>query len=171
MFLLCFLTVTTVLWQEDFTHEMPTLDQLYDYTIDIDYRDGVVFLSGEPQFNDFTAAWFYVDENIAFRDTDVLELVMKIKSNNVRLRYFYRHEDRAVYFCGERIIQVDNQWQKVEIPFSDAQPFYGSDYPLSLTPGTKPCLYLFISNELPGTFDMEIDWIAISRSSLKREER
>lgn len=170
MFLLCLFVITSVLWQEDFTEGISTMSQLYDYTITISHEDGKIYLEGEPQFESFASAWFYVDEDLSFTEGDVLELVMKVNSNSVQMRYFYRQEDRHVYFSGEKIISSDEQWQKVEIPFAEARPFYGSDFPAALTPGKTPCLYIFISNELPGELDVEIDRISIFRSLFKKEE-
>lgn len=171
MFLLCLFTITSVLWHEDFTENMSTLSQLYDYTVDISHRDGKIFLQAHPRFEGFASAWLYVDEDITFCDDDRLELVIKVHDKKVRLKYFYRKEGRNVYFGGVKVIAPDTQWQKVEIPLKDARPFYSSNYPYALTPDKTPCLYIFITNELPGHFDVEIDWISVVRPQSHTEEK
>lgn len=162
---------SSMLWQEDFTDTIPPMSQLYDYSIDISSEEGKVFLKGNPQFEGFAAAWFYVDEDIVFSSDDVLEVVIKVNDNNARLRYFCRMDGCEVYFAGQKIISSDEQSQKVEIPLGETKPYYSSNYPYALTPGKKPCLYIFIDNELPGNFDVEIDRISVFRPEPNKEER
>lgn len=171
MFFLYLFTVTTVLWQEDFTENMSTMSQLYDYTVDISHQDGKVFLKANPQFEGFSSAWFYVDEDLAFCDDDILELIVRVHDKKARLKYFYRKEGCSVYYGGVKVVAPDTQWQKVEIPLKDARPFYSSNYPSALTPDKTPCLYIFITNELPGNFDVEIDWMSVVRPESHEEER
>jgi len=171
MILISLFIFSFMLWQETFTDTIPTMSQLYDYSVDISSKEGKVFLKANPESEGFAAAWFYVDEDIAFGSFDVLKLVIKVNDNNARLRYLYRREGRKVYFGGEEIISHSEQWQKVEIPLGEAKPFYSSNYPYAFTPDKNPCLFIFIDNELPGYFDVEIDSIYVFRSESQREEK
>ncbi len=171
MILLFVFIFSSLLWQEDFTDTALTMSQLYDYSVDISCEEGIVFLKANPQSEGSAAAWFYVDEDIAFSSDDVLKLVIKVNDNDVRLRYLYRREGREVYFGGDEIIPLSEQWQKVEIPLKKAKPFYSSDYPYALTPGKKPCLYIFIDNKLPGNFDVAIDSIFVFRPESHEDEK
>ena len=171
MLLIFLFNITTVLWKEDFTQGLATMSQLYDYNVNIVHEEGRVFLKANLESKHFSAAWFYVDEDFAFTEEDILELVMKVKDKEVRLRYFYKKEGESEYYSGVQIISPDAEYQKVELPFVDAKPLYGSEYPSALTPGQKPCLYIFISGDLPGVFDVEIDYISVTRAESHGEER
>jgi len=171
MFFLCLFTIVSVLWQEDFTEGPATMNQLYNYTVNISHEDGKIFLKADPESEDFSAAWFYVDEDVAFTDEDVLELITRVKNSEVRLGYFYRKAGENEYYTGVQIIFPDAEYQKVELPFVEARPLYGIEYPATLTPGKNPCLYIFISSDLPGSFDVEIDWISVFRPESFEEEK
>lgn len=171
MILISLFIFSSMLWQETFTDTTLTMSQLYDYYVDISSKEGKVFLKANPESEGFAAAWFYVDEDIAFGSFDVLKLVIKVNDNNARLRYLYRREGRKVYFGGEEIISHSEQWQEVEIPLGEAKPFYSSNYPYALTPDKNPCLYIFIDNKWPGYFDVEIDSIYVFRTESQGEEK
>lgn len=172
MILFIFLLLCSpVLLHEDFTDTITTMSQLYDYSIDVSSKEGKVFLKATPHFEGFAVAWFYVDKDIVFTSEDVLELVIKVNDNKARLRYFCRIDGREVYFAGEEIISSNEQWQEIEIPFKEAKPFYSSNYPYALTPDKKPCLYIFIDNELPGNFDVEIDRVSVFRPGSDEGEK
>jgi len=162
--------ISTLLWQDDFTETITPVNQLFDNTIDITYERGKVLLNAHPQNGDFASAWFSVDEDIILSDRDILELVIKVNDNKVGLRY-YCLKGGGAYFFGERTISAHAAWQHVDIPIKEAKPWYGSDFPAALTPGKMPCLYIFIRNELPGNFDVEIDRIALLREELSLEEQ
>jgi hypothetical protein len=171
MFFLCLFTITTVIWQEDFTQGPATMSQLYDYTVNISHEEGKVILKADPESENFSAAWFYVDQDLAFTDEDVLELVMKVENNEIRLRYFYRKENEKEYYSGVQIISPDAEYQKIELPLVEARPFFGTEYPASLTPEKQPCLYIFMSSDIRGGFDVEINWISVIRPESYKEEK
>jgi hypothetical protein len=163
--------LSSTLWQEEFADTTEVIRQLYDYSVEIASEEGIVSLKANPQFEGFAAAWFYVDEDIAFGCDDVLQVVIRVNDNAVRLRYFCRMDGCDVYFGGEITISQTEDWHKVEIPLRDAKPYYSSEYPYALTPGKKPCLYVFIDNELPGNYDVELDRISVSGPDQEKEER
>jgi hypothetical protein len=66
-----------------------------------------------------------------------------------------------VYYTGKTSVAVDEHWQTVDISLHDAQPFYSSNFPASLTPGKEPVLFVFVENEEPSAFRVEIDDIAV----------
>lgn len=171
MILISLFIFSSMLWQETFTDTTLTMSQLYDYSIDISQKEGKVFLKANPESEGFAAVWFYVDEDIAFSSDDILKLVIKVNTNKVRFRYLYRREGRKVYFRGEEVISPDEQWQRVKIPLGEAKPIYSSNYPYALTPDKNPCLFIFIDNELPGYFDVEIDSIYVFRTESQGEEK
>ena len=171
MVLISLFLLSSVLWEGDCGDGALGIRQLYDYSVDISWEEGVVSLKGDPWREGFSAAWFSIDEDMAFESEDVLKVSMKVNRNEVRLRYLYRREGREVYFGGEEVITAHGQWQKVEIPFSEGKPFYSSDYPYALTPGKRPCVYLFIENRVPGEFDVELDSIWVFRPGADGGER
>lgn len=171
MILISLFIFSSILWQEDFTDTTLVMSQLYNYSIDISRKEGKVFLKANPDSEGFAAAWFYVEEDIAFSPFDFLKLVIKVNANKARFRYFYRREGRKVYFRGEEVISRGEQWQKIKIPLKEAKPYYSSNYPYALTPNKNPCLFIFIDNELPGYFDVEIDSIYVSRFESQGEEK
>jgi len=171
MIFISFCIFSSILWQEDFTDTTLVMSQLYNYSINISHKEGKAFLIANPDSEGFAAAWFYVEEDIAFTPLDVLNLVLKVNANKARFKYFYRREGRKVYFRGEEIISPSEQWQKIEISLKETKPYYSSNYPYALTPNKNPCLYIFIDNELPGYFDVEIDSIYVSRAEPQGEEK
>ena len=172
MIFLTLFIFSSILWQEDFADTTAVaVSQLYDYSIDVSQEEGIVSLTANPQLEGGAAAWFYVEEDIAFNADDLLRIVIKVRDNDVRLRYFYRREGRKVYFGGDETIRPSAEWQRVEIALADAKPFYSSDYPYALTPGKQPCLYLFIDNMLPGNLDVEIDNISVFAPDASGGER
>lgn len=162
---------SSILWQEDFSDTSMTMSQLHDYSIDISYEEGIVSLTAHPQFEGGAAAWFYVDEEVSFSADDVLRVVMRVRENEVRLRYLYRREGRKVYFGGDALISPGPEWQRVEIPLTEGRPFYSSNYPYALTPGKEPCLFIFIDNLLPGDLDVQLDNVSISSPESSGGER
>jgi len=171
MIFISLFAISSLLWQEDFTETTSPMNQLFDYTIDITHESGKVLLKAYPQCGDFASAWLSVDEDLTLGDEDVLELVMKVNYNEVGFRYYYLKGGGEVYFFGERTISAHTEWQHVEIPLKEAKPLYGSDFPAALTPGKMPCIYIFMRNELPGNFDVEIDRISVMREELPEEEQ
>jgi len=171
MLFLYLFTITTILWQKNFTDGPATMSQLFDSKIDVCHKDGKVILKAEPGLDNFPNAWFYLDENLAFTDKDVLELSMKVESCEIRLRYFYRKEGKREYYSYVHIISPDTAYQKIILPLDEARPFYGTEFPEALTPGKKPVLYIFMSSDIPGMFDVEIDWISIIRRESDKEEK
>lgn len=159
--LLVLFMFNAVVWQEDFTDGPQTLAQLFEYTIDISHQDSRVVLTGHPQFEGFSSAWFYLDRDLTFDESNVLEILLRVKCNKARINYFYRREDSPVYFGGEVCINPSDDWQTIAIPFKDSKAFYSSNFPFALTPGKLPALYLFIDNLLPGDFEVEIDRILV----------
>ncbi len=171
MILISFFVMSTLIWQDDFTEMMTPINQLFDYTIDITHERGKILLQAHPQCGDFASAWLSVDEDLVLDDEDVLEVIIKVNDNEVGFRYYYLKGGGEVYFFGERTISAHAEWQHVDIPFKEAKPLYGSDFPAALTPGKLPCLYIFMRNELPGNFDVEIDRISLWREILPEEEQ
>ena len=171
MIIISLFIISTLLWQDDFTETITPVKQLFNNTVDITYERGKVLLNAHPQNGDFASAWFSVDEDIILGDRDVLELVIKVNHNKVGLRYYCLKGGGGVYFFGERTICAQEAWQHVDIPIKEAKPLFGSDFPAALTPGKMPCLYIFIRNELPGNFDVEIDRIALLREESSKEEQ
>ena len=162
---------STVLWHEDFTENVSTFSQLYDYNVDISHEDGIVTLIANPQFEGFASAWFYVEGEAGYHTNDVLAMRIKVNANTVRLRYFFRKKTFKEYYAGEQMIQTAEEWQTVQIPLRNATPFFGMEFPAALTPDKTPVLYLFIENAAPGAFNVELDQISIERQSTKREQR
>jgi hypothetical protein len=52
-----------------------------------------------------------------------------------------------------------------------ATPFFGMEFPASLTPGLTPALFLFIENAISGSFDVELDQISVTRSGTTEEDQ
>lgn len=170
MFLTCLLILNSVLWQEDFTNTLSTMSQLYEYTVDITHKDGKVFLKASPKLEGFASAWFYVDvddKDFAFTKDDILQLAVKVNKNKLRINYYYRKEGSQEYWGGEKIVSADEKFQTIRIPLKDANPFYSGNFPVSLTPGKTPELYIFVDNLLPGNFDVEIDNVAVVKEDAK----
>ena len=161
MFLTCLLLLNSILWQEDFTNSLSTISQLYEYTVSITHKDGKVFLRANPEYEGFASAWLYLDEDIAFNKDDALELAVKVTTNKLRINYYYYRKETNEYLGGEAIIAANEKVQTIKVPLKGAFPFYGGNFPLSLTPGKTPALYLFFDNLLPGDFDVEIDCISV----------
>lgn len=162
---------STLLWQEDFDHDVSTLSQLYDYKVDISQEDGIVKLMADPQFEGFASAWLYVEGEAGFGTTDALVMRIKVNANPVRLRYFFRKKACKQYHAGEYIVQPTGEWQTVQIPLRNATPFFGMEFPAALTPDKAPVLYLFIENAVPGDFSVELDRILVESNSRQREQR
>ena len=117
---------STLLWHEDFTDNTSTMSQLYNYSVDIGHEDGRVTLRSSPQFDGFASAWLHVDEDLYFTDRDVLTLRIKVNTNAARLRLFFRKCERRLFHADEYNIEVDEEWQEIEIPLRQATPFFGS---------------------------------------------
>ena len=171
MIFLTLFIFSSILWQEDFTDTTVSMNQLYDYSIDISYEEGIVSLTAHPQLEGGAAAWFYVDEDITFSADDVLRVVIRVRENEVRLRYLCRREGRTVYFGGDEVISPGAEWQRIEIPLTEAKPFYSSNYPYALTPGKEPCLFIFIDNLVPGDLDVQLDNVSVSSLESSGGER
>lgn len=171
MVMIPFFILSTLVWQENFAESVSTMKQLFGHTVEITHNEGKVILHAHPQCGDVASAWFYVDKDLVLNDSHTLELLIKVNDNEVGLRYYYLKGGGEVYFFGDYIISADAQWQKVRIPLTGAKPLYGSDFPVALTPGKMPCLYIFLRSELPGNFDVEIDYIAILSEALPEEEK
>jgi hypothetical protein len=162
---------SAVLWQEDFTDNVSTLSQLYDYNVAISHEDGIVTLTANPQFEGFASAWLYVEGEVGYHTSDALEMRIKVNANTVRVRYFFRKKTCKEYYAGEQMIQTAEDWQTVQIPLRSATPFFGMEFPAALTPDKTPVLYLFIENAAPGDFNVELDRISVERTIHKREQR
>lgn len=161
---------SALVWQEDFTESVSTLTQLYDYSVEIVHREGIVKLTANPQFEGFASAWMYLDKSVRVDDA-TLRLRIKVNANAVRLRYFFRKEQAKYYHAGEYIIEVSEGWQDVSIPLRYGMPFYGSEFPRALTPNENPGMYIFIENAMPGYFEVELDRISINSRSTHREQK
>lgn len=155
------LIVSAVLWQEQFIDGATSMNQLYDYTVAIVHEGEKVVLQADPQEEGSASAWFSIDETNAFPHDAVVRLTVKVTRNTARLRYFCRRQGHSIYFAGEKSITSDEHWQSVAISLHEAKPFYSSNFPASLTPGSEPALFLFIENEEPGAFHVEIDDISV----------
>ncbi len=153
--------VSAVLWQEQFIDGVSSMNQLYDYTVDIAHEGETVVLRAYPQAQGFASAWFFIDYQNPFPDDAILRLTMKVTENRARLRFFCLRHGHSVYYAGETNIAANEHWQNVDILLQDAQPFYSSNFPASLTPGNEPVLFLFIENEEPSAFHVEIDDISV----------
>ena len=140
------------------------MSQLFEYTVDITHKEGKIFLKANPKLEGASSAWFYVDmddKDFAFTKDDVLELALKVNKNKLRINYYYRKEGSAEYWGGEKIVSADEKLQTIKIPLKEAFPFYSGNFPVSLTPGKTPELYIFVDNLCPGEFDVVIDNIAV----------
>ena len=162
------LIVSAVLWQEQFINGVSSMNQLYDYTVDIVHEGEKVILRADLQDEEFAAAWFSIDESRPFPQDAIVRLTVKVNSNTARLRLFCRRHGHSVYFAGAKSIAADEHWQAVDIRLQDTKPFYSSNFPASLAPGKEPALFLIIENEQPGAFNIEIDDIVVLES--KEEE-
>ncbi|MCX7994446.1 MAG: hypothetical protein N3A65_01565 [candidate division WOR-3 bacterium] len=162
---------STVLWQIDFLEDSPSFQQLYEYTINIQQEDGILHLTGNPDAEGFSSAWFYLDNGMQLKEDNIIEISMRVKGVATRLKYLYRKKGSAVYWGQEIIIEKSTQWQKIILPLQQAKPFYSSNFPFALTPDKTPVIYFFIDNLIPGNFDTEIDYISIIKSDKIREER
>lgn len=170
MFLTCLLILNSVLWQEDFTNSLSTMSQLFEYTVGITHKDGKVFLRADPKLEGSASAWFYVDmddKDFAFTKDDVLQLAVRVNKNKVRINYYYRKEGSMEYRGGEKIVSADENFQTIRIPLKGAYPFYSGNFPVSLTPGKSPELFIFVDNLCPGEFDVEIDNIAVVKEDTR----
>jgi hypothetical protein len=165
------LLASMVLWREDFNDTTASMHQLYDYHVDIKQQDGHVKLTANPQFEGFASALLYIDSNISFTDDDVLEIRLRDNGNAVRIRYFFLKGSCQEYYAGENIVFIGDEWQNVEIPLRYATPFFGMEFPASLTPGLTPALFLFIENAISGSFDVELDQISVTRSGTTEEDQ
>lgn len=155
------LILSSVLWHEQFIDGVSSMKQLYDYTIDIAHEGETVVLHADLLEEEFAAAWFSIDQAHPFPDDAVMRLVVKVSSNTARVRYFCRRDGHSVYYVGATSIAAVDEWQNVDMRLQDAQPFYSSDFPASLTPGRKPALFLIIESTQPGPFTIAIDDILI----------
>ncbi|HIE05483.1 MAG TPA: hypothetical protein EYP58_01645 [bacterium (Candidatus Stahlbacteria)] len=163
MVLITLISLGTILWQEDFNRGVGNFAQLHEYEVKIEHKDGRVLFKGNPQFEGFSSAWMFIDDEIEFTKDDILRIRIKVNDNKVRLRYFYLTEEGRVYHAGQEYISRSENWQVITIPFVCAKPFYSSNFPWALTPKKKTPFFLFIENGLPGNFEVEIDQITISR--------
>ncbi len=160
--------INSIIWQEDFTANLSTLNQLFDYEIEILQEKGSAHLLGDPKIEGGASAWYYIDEfdkKNEFNENDVLELRVKVNNNKLRLRYYYHKDGFASYKGGKKIISSNKNWQTIQIPLKNAKPFYSGNFPYALTPGKTPSLFIFIDNLLPGKFDVEIDRISVIKAS------
>lgn len=163
MMVILLLTLTSVLWHEDFTVGTGGLSQLADYAVDISHRPGMAVLKAKPRFEGFASAWLAIDKGIVFTPDDVLKIRIRVNSNKVRIRYFYLDKDRRIYLEDERCIPHAEGWQDIEIPLRSATPFPSVNFPYLLMPDERPPMYLFIENLLPGDFEVEIDRVSVER--------
>jgi hypothetical protein len=155
------LIVSAVLWQERFVDGVSSMNQLYDYTVDIVHEGEKVLLQAVLQEDEYAAAWFSSDVANPFPEHARVRLLVKVNSNTVRLRLFCRRHGHSVYFTSTRNIAASEHWQTIEVSLHDTRPFYSSNFPASLTPGREPALFLIIENAHPGLFNMEIDDILV----------
>lgn len=155
------LMVSAVLWQEQFIDGVSSINQLYDYTIVIAHEGEKVVLQTDPQEEGYAAAWLSVDYPCPFPHDATLRLIIKVTGSSARIRFFCQRKGHSVYYTGEASVVADGQWQTVDISLYDAEPFYSSNFPASLTPRTEPALFLFVENEEPSAFYVEIDDISI----------
>lgn len=146
--------INLILWKGDF--KSLNIRQLYDYTISIQVSDEGLILKGKPEDEGHSAAWLYLPENLKILSSDTLFIKIKVNKNTVRLRYFYLSEDERVYLLGIKYIESARDWQEIIIPLNCAKPFYSNNFPWSLVPDKKPSMYIFIENNYPGDFDVEI---------------
>ncbi len=145
--------INLILWKGDFKSLAPR--QLYDYKVLIHLTDDKLILKGNPKDEGFSAAWLYLPENLKILPSDTLFIKIKVNKNTVRLRYFYLSEDERVYLLGIKYIGSSKEWQEISIPLNSAKAFY-SNFPWSLLPRKKPSMYIFIENNYPGDFDVEL---------------
>ena len=127
MFLTCLLILNSVLWQEDFTANLSTLKQLYEYTVEISHEKGKVRLKGDPDTEGGSSAWYYLDDHdykIEIGDNDILELTLNVKANTARIKYFYHREGFSSYKGGEKLVSSGKKAQKIRIPLKDSKHFY-----------------------------------------------
>lgn len=151
--------INLILWKNDF--KSLNVRQLYDYKISIQVSDERLILKGEPEDEGHSAAWLYLPENLKILSCDTLFIKIKVNKNTVRLRYFYLSEDKRVYLLGIKYIESSKDWQEILIPLDSAKPFYSNSFPWSLVPDKKPSMYIFIENDYPGNFDVEIKCIEL----------
>ena len=161
MIAIALLVVSAVLWQEQFINGVSSMNQLYNYTIDIVHEGEAVVLRADLEEEEYAAAWFSVDDANPFPHDAVMRMTVKVNSNTVRLRCFCRRYGHSVYFMAETSIAADEHWQTIEIELQDTKPFYSSNFPASLTPGTEPALFLIIESTHAGQFSIEIDDISV----------
>lgn len=160
----------SVLWQEEFIDARLSVQQLNEYTVNIQLYNSCLYLKGNPEAEGSSCAWFYLDKDIKLTEDEILEIYIRVIGVNTRLKYFYEKQNSAVYWGSEVIVKASPEWQKIKLPLSEAKPFYSSNFPFALTPDRTPVLYLFIDNFTPGYFDTEIDYIAIIKSDTYKEE-
>lgn len=170
MIFLCLL-FGLVLWQNEFIDDRVSVQQLYEYTVNIQLNNGYLYLKGNPEAEGFSCAWFHLDKDIKLTGDEILEIYIRVLGVNTRLKYFYKRQNSAVYWGNEMIVKPDSEWQKISFPLNEAKPFYSSNFPFALTPGETPAFYLFIDNFMPGYFDTAIDYIAIIKSDTIKEEK
>ncbi len=173
LFLVSLLLVgSTLIWEEDFTNDLATVRQLYNYTISIAHKKGAVSLQGSPQKEGGSTAWFYVDQSEKrgyFTKDHVLELNLTVPLNKARISYYYMLEGAAYYHGGQIIVEPKEESQTIEIPFAQAKPFYSGNFPYALTPNKVPALFVFIDNLEPGAFEVLVDRIAVTTALRKGE--
>lgn len=164
------LLLGAILWQEDFINDNLPIQQLYEYTVNIQVKDGYLHLKGNPEAEGFSCTWFFLDNGLQFTGDHIIEIYLKVNGTETRLKYFYKKQGSPVYWGQEIVVQQSTAWQKIKIPLNQAKPFYSSDFPFALTPDKNPVLYLFIDNLTRGNFDTVIDYISIIKPETIREE-
>ncbi|MEO0094657.1 MAG: hypothetical protein ABIL46_07490 [candidate division WOR-3 bacterium] len=164
------LLFNVVLWHEDFVNDNLSVQQLYEYTVDIRMEEGNLQLRGNPGAEGFSCAWFYLDDSIQLTEDDLIEMRIKVTGVETRLKYLYKKKGSPIYWGQEIIVYTDTDWQKIRIPLKQARPFYSSNFPFALTPDKTPTLYFFIDNFTPGNFDTKIDYISIIKPNTIKEE-
>jgi hypothetical protein len=173
MLLACLFLINSIIWQEDFTANLSTIKQLYEYTVTIKHENGKIRLSGNPKKEGGSSAWYYLDDldrKIEIGDNDILEFTLKVSANTTRIKYFYHREEFSSYKGGEILVSSGKKAQTIRIPLKDSKHFYSGNYPYALTPGSTPSLFIFIDNLKPGKFDVEIERIAIVKEEAGGEE-
>lgn len=164
MFFISLFLACTIAGQIDFSTSLSTIQQLYEYQVDITREKGGVLLSSNPATEGGATAWFYVDEEVEIGMDDALVLTTSVTANNLRVKYLFFRENTQAYWGGIEIIEPQKGMQTITIPLKDAKPFYNGNYPFSLTPGKTPALFIFIDNELPGRFEAEINGISVIKA-------
>ena len=173
MLLAYLLLINSIIWQEDFTANLSTMEQLYEYTVDISHEKGNAHLTGNPKKEGGSSAWYYLDDcdrKIAISDNDILEITLKVNANTARIKYFYHRKGFSSYKAGEKLISSDSKAQTIRLSLKETKHFYSGNHPYALTPGSTPSLFIFIDNLKPGKFDIEIDRIALVKGEAGGEQ-